>query len=95
MNDSPQGTSRLYARVPLTLTVRTLFTSECDDPPSQLSELSRLLLYRLTVLEAALQRVARIRDDAADAPALETVDGKALLDRISETPSSARHGVVR
>ena len=31
-------------------------------------EMSRLLLHRLVVLEVALQRVAELRDDAAQAP---------------------------
>lgn len=84
MNLHPQETSYFHSLVSLSLTDRVQFTDECDDSEERVSELCRLLLYRLGVLEAALQRVARICSDAADGLALKTLDRQPLLDRVSE-----------
>lgn len=70
MNESPQGPSlHRSGRVPVVLTVRADFTK--DDNESL--ELSRLLLYRLMVLEAALERVRELMI-AANAPVKHTDD---------------------
>lgn len=58
VNDSPQGPSLRHSRrVPLVLTVRSQFSNWEDEPSN---DLIRLLLYRLEVLEAAMQRVREL-----------------------------------
>ena len=58
--------------VPAVLTLHVAFLGDARDtaPIVDLKqhEMSRLLLHRLVVLEVALQRVAELRNDAAQAP---------------------------
>lgn len=90
VNQSPQGTNHSYLRIPLTVIIRTHFTKESDDSDDDVSELSRLLGYRLMVLEAALQRVNELRNIAATAPTPKTTESATLLHRVSEILH--RHG---
>jgi len=55
--------------VPAVLTLHVAFLGDSQDtaPPPEQHEMSRLLLHRLVVLEAALKRVAELGISAAQA----------------------------
>jgi hypothetical protein len=58
--------------IPAVFTLHATLLGDAKDtaPPAEIEkhEMSRLLLHRLVVHEAALERVAELRDDAAQAP---------------------------
>ena len=62
----------MRAKMHVTLAAHVVFLGETPDPDSAIcpdnSDLRRLLLHRLEVLEAALQRISELRGKAASAP---------------------------